>query len=282
MTSPVALVLADTVALLKEWGYPVTTRDGWETREARADIPFAPVAVVNHHTASWETSDRMLFVTGNGHVPGPLCHFTIYRDGTIVLGAAGYANHAGINNKAAVELLTLGLPLQMEYAPGADTAGYSGNRRTIGVEVKCPGAYNADQRKAAVALNAALVTVFGWSQTRPPVGAHKEITRRKPGDPGDDMASFRRDVVAFLAEKSGATPPPEPVPAPTPAIAYPTLRMGSIGKWVRALQLKLGGRADGVFGPLTRGRVKAAQKRLGLTVDGIAGPKTLKALGVTL
>ena len=72
------------------------------------------------------------------------------------------------------------------------------------------------------------------------------------------------------------------IPAPTaPAIAYPTLRMGSIGKWVRALQLKLGGRADGVYGPLTRGRVKAAQKRLGLTVDGIAGPKTLAKLGVT-
>ena len=61
---------------------------------------------------------------------------------------------------------------------------------------------------------------------------------------------------------------------------YPTLRIGSTGVWVKALQKKLNVTADGFFGLKTKAAVKAAQKANGLTVDGIAGPVTLKKLGV--
>ena len=50
--------------------------------------------------------------------------------------------------------------------------------------------------------------------------------------------------------------------------------------WVVPVQRKLGVRADGDYGPVTRGAVRAFQKRKGLIVDGIVGPQTLRALGI--
>ena len=64
--------------------------------------------------------------------------------------------------------------------------------------------------------------------------------------------------------------------------AYPILKLGSTGTWVKALQKKLGITADGIYGPQTKAAVKKAQKSHGLVVDGIAGPNTLKALGVSV
>jgi hypothetical protein len=49
---------------------------------------------------------------------------------------------------------------------------------------------------------------------------------------------------------------------------------------VRALQKKLGVKADGVYGPRTRAAVKRFQRANGLAVDGVAGPQTLAALGL--
>jgi hypothetical protein len=49
---------------------------------------------------------------------------------------------------------------------------------------------------------------------------------------------------------------------------------------VRALQKKLGVKADGVYGPRTRAAVKRFQRANDLDVDGIAGPQTLAALGL--
>jgi Transglycosylase-like domain/Putative peptidoglycan binding domain len=50
---------------------------------------------------------------------------------------------------------------------------------------------------------------------------------------------------------------------------------------VRALQKKLGVKADGVYGPRTRAAVKRFQRANGLDVDGVAGPQTLAALGLS-
>lgn len=60
----------------------------------------------------------------------------------------------------------------------------------------------------------------------------------------------------------------------------PTLRLGSKGAWVKALQKKLKVTADGFYGLKTMAAVKTAQKANGLKVDGIAGPVTLKKLGI--
>ena len=64
------------------------------------------------------------------------------------------------------------------------------------------------------------------------------------------------------------------------SVVTTTLRRGSTGDKVKALQKKLGIAADGIFGPKTEAAVKAYQKKMGLTVDGIAGPQTLGKLGL--
>lgn len=58
-----------------------------------------------------------------------------------------------------------------------------------------------------------------------------------------------------------------------------TLKKGSRGEEVKALQRKLNVAADGIFGDITEEAVRAFQKAHGLTADGIVGPKTWAALG---
>lgn len=71
------------------------------------------------------------------------------------------------------------------------------------------------------------------------------------------------------------------------AAAYPTLRQGSTGAAVTALQHLLTARgystaADGAYGSGTAAAVRAFQSAAGLSADGIAGPQTLGALVVTV
>ena len=60
-----------------------------------------------------------------------------------------------------------------------------------------------------------------------------------------------------------------------------TLKVGSKGEEVKALQSKLGLAADGDFGPGTEAKLKAWQTSNGLTADGVAGPATLAKLGIS-
>lgn len=59
-----------------------------------------------------------------------------------------------------------------------------------------------------------------------------------------------------------------------------TLKLGSVGPDVVALQRVLGVGADGIFGHATGDALRERQRRLGLAPDGIAGPRTLIALGL--
>lgn len=66
-----------------------------------------------------------------------------------------------------------------------------------------------------------------------------------------------------------------------PALGSRVMRPGNRGWDVAALQFLLQraghgpGRADGVYGPLTRGAVLRAQRAAGLAADGLAGPATI-------
>jgi hypothetical protein len=68
--------------------------------------------------------------------------------------------------------------------------------------------------------------------------------------------------------------------AGTTAAGVGTLKKGSSGEAVAAVQRKLGITADGSFGPLTTRAVRRFQRRNGLMVDGVVGPQTLAALGL--
>lgn len=59
-----------------------------------------------------------------------------------------------------------------------------------------------------------------------------------------------------------------------------TLKRGSKGDEVKALQKRLNLMVDGIFGLLTEEAVKEFQKAHGLIVDGIVGNNTWRALGV--
>jgi peptidoglycan hydrolase-like protein with peptidoglycan-binding domain len=69
-----------------------------------------------------------------------------------------------------------------------------------------------------------------------------------------------------------------------PGLGSRTMRLGSRGWDVAALQFLLQraghgpGRADGVFGPLTKGAVLRAQRAAGIGADGLAGPVTIGSL----
>jgi hypothetical protein len=69
-----------------------------------------------------------------------------------------------------------------------------------------------------------------------------------------------------------------------PGLGSRVMRYGDRGWDVAALQFLLQraghgpGRADGIFGPLTRAAVLRAQRAAGITADGLAGPVTIRAL----
>lgn len=60
-----------------------------------------------------------------------------------------------------------------------------------------------------------------------------------------------------------------------------TIKRGSRGEEVRALQRRLHLAEDGIFGALTEEAVKEFQRSYGLLADGIVGQQTWQALGVS-
>ncbi|MFF4866788.1 peptidoglycan-binding protein, partial [Streptomyces sp. NPDC001231] len=76
-------------------------------------------------------------------------------------------------------------------------------------------------------------------------------------------------------------------PAGTSQQSWPTVRTGSHGHAVVALQHLLAARGhavtpDGAFGPRTAAAVKTFQQSRSLEADGVVGPKTWNALITTL
>jgi murein DD-endopeptidase MepM/ murein hydrolase activator NlpD len=71
-----------------------------------------------------------------------------------------------------------------------------------------------------------------------------------------------------------------------PGLGSRVMRAGDRGWDVAALQFLLQraghgpGRADGLFGPLTRSAVLRAQEAAGIAVDGLAGPQTIRSLRI--
>ena len=65
-----------------------------------------------------------------------------------------------------------------------------------------------------------------------------------------------------------------------PKIVHSTVRKGSKGETVKAVQAALGVTADGDFGPGTEAAVMQWQRRNGLVPDGIVGKATLAAMGI--
>ena len=57
-----------------------------------------------------------------------------------------------------------------------------------------------------------------------------------------------------------------------------TVKKGSTGEAVKAVQSQFPAADDGIFGPITESEVKTFQTQANLTADGIVGPLTWRAL----
>ena len=89
-------------------------------------------------------------------------------------------------------------------------------------------------------------------------------------DRGDDVTPWDIGIKGGSAPIAGTTYVPPPA----------TLRQGSTGDDVKALQAALHIFIDGQFGPMTKAAVVQFQASNHLTADGICGPMTRAALGL--
>lgn len=90
--------------------------------------------------------------------------------------------------------------------------------------------------------------------------------------------------VKYTPPKNNSTKTPSKsttkTPEKTSTASSSVLKRGSKGEDVKALQKKLGIKADGIYGAQTEQAVKAYQKKNGLAVDGIVGSKTMAKMGI--
>lgn len=160
----------------------VVWEPGWG---GRGSSVFGPGGHTNHHDVSAPgTSARGTIVNGRPGLAGPLANFYIERDGTLVIVAAGRANHAGRGGYG----------------------GLRGNARVWGTEIANNGQgehYGSNQLYTIIVLNAVLHEVDGIPLHL--LHAHHEWTGRKidpagpprwrsPRDVKWDMDRFRADV----------------------------------------------------------------------------------------
>lgn len=166
---------------LRKWGLKVEEVEGWRHRGRPYD--FNPRAIIVHHTASSAGSgnfaSRGTVVNGRPDLPGPLCQVLLGRDGTVMLVAAGYANHAGYGGPK------MGVPANR------------GNSFTIGIEAENNGLgepWSKAQMNAYYRLCAALLVWMGRKDVNRVFG-HKEWAPGRKIDPaGINMDRFREQV----------------------------------------------------------------------------------------
>lgn len=197
------------VAALKKWHVPYVEYPGWRTRGRPGGLTDV-VGIVNHHTGGGSASASYLaFLFKEGRpaegIPGPLCNVATAANGTVYLGAAGRANHAGSGS-----ILTLVHVEDEDYAgytselkPGPD--GTNGNPRYYGNEWIYSGTKAPDPRQVRGALlyNAAMIDAHGWSGLS--AIAHREHSRRKNDPYGVKMYEFRTEVARILKAGPAAT-----------------------------------------------------------------------------
>ncbi len=257
-----AYKLAWMPPVLLHAGLKVAEVPGWQGH-GRAEMGDV-FGVMIHHTAGPAKGNMPslhTLVNGRSGLNGPLANLGLGRDGTWYVVAAGRANHAG-------EGLWQGIR-------------NTGNGRFIGIECENPGTkdhmpWPDVQTQALLQGVAALLKYLGLPASR--CIGHKEYAPSRKIDPLLKMDPFRAELALRLQQGVAPLPPipaSELAPVAGQAVARPTLRRGSHGPFVEALQMYLGVQPiDGSFGPATEAMVRVFQEDHGLVPDGIVGPRT--------
>ena len=178
--------LQDVLADLARQGVPVHFVSGWENRGSES---FSPTGVICHDTGgsanSTDAGEIGTLLNGSTTAPPPIAQLYLSRTTGVHLVASGRCNHA-LTGRAG--------PLK-----GV------GNSGLIGIEAAAnPGrAWPAQQYRWYVQLVAAICRRAGWNPDRN-VAAHREHQPGEKVDPvGIDMAVFRADVRAAIANPEG-------------------------------------------------------------------------------
>ena len=274
-------------ALLESWGWPVTLYSGWEDRSNSSRPIYEWSGITVHHTGGHTTATSYMVRPSDRPQLGVLCNAHITRGHKIVITAAGAASHAGYGDHGNYKKMAANkAPLSGNMSPGPDS-NFSANRYTFGIEVDGDG--RADEwddwmHGAVVALCAALHKASGWpSDHSPRLMAHKEFTRRKPGDPRMNVGTLRKEVQAFLKKPYG--PNQKPVPTTDYKLGDRILSKNGndYGSDVKQLIDALNKHGyklknDASFGPAVEAAVKDYQTKNKLSVDGKVGPETVTSL----
>ena len=282
-----AATIKAVAAQLAAWGWPSELWPGWSTRQNR-QTPLVWESVTVHHTGAGPVSTSYMVNPVDRADLVVLCNAHITKDHQIRFLAAGGASHAGMSDRATYARMRAGkAPLAGDMKPGADSATFSANRLSFGIEVDNAGTspeWDEWMLGATVALCAALHKVCGWpADPAPRAGTHKELTRRKPGDPIMDAGKLRTLVRAFLAAPYGP-------PGSKPWVLGDRLLskdgndegpdVAELAALLTAKGYDVGSPVD-VFGPAMDKAVRDVQVKAGFTgddVDGVVGPKTLAVL----
>jgi hypothetical protein len=184
-----------TVEILAAHGVSVTQIEGWEERHGSSEgIRLEPQGVVVHHTGSNSTSSALI-IDGRNDLPGPLANWFVDKSGQVFLIASGYSNNAGYGGKDAFAQI-VGGQVEHELDPAATDGDWSANSHAWSIEATGKGKWSKKAHASMIKLVTAIHKAEGWNHAR--VIGHKELTRRKPADPAEDMGKFRNDVLKTL------------------------------------------------------------------------------------
>lgn len=189
-----AYLPADYPTRMRRAGLTVEVDPRWRTNGRPGS--FGPVGDLEHHTGAsavgWskvreKTYALWLFFTGRKDLPAPLCQRTTARDGTVYLGAAGRANHAG---KAK--------------ARGSVAAG-DGNSLYVGNEWMVSGTEPIPKALYESAVTSAAVTLRMLGSSVRACAGHFETSITGKWDPAEngksiDMNEFRAKVQERMTE----------------------------------------------------------------------------------
>ena len=247
---------------VKAAGVKYKQASGWRSRGRGAMGSIA--SIMCHHTAgpaSGNTPSLNVVTHGRPGLSGPLAQLFLARDGTVILVAAGRANHAG----------------------RVSSNRYS-NSHSIGIEAEATGvsSWPAAQVDAYAKLCKALIDEFNLPVSR--VIGHKEaaVPRGRKIDPNFNMNGFRKKVGGAkggVSQEGGGGSTYKTVNKTAPLGLYDkdAKHHTRIRDWQRDALGYTGKNADGFFGPGTERDTKALQRQLGVKDDGIVGESTMSA-----
>ena len=247
---------------VKRAGVKYRAQSGWRNR-GRGTMGSIQ-SIMCHHTAgpaSGNTPSLNVVTYGRPGLSGPLAQLFLARDGTVILVAAGRANHAGRVSSN-------------RYA----------NSHSIGIEAEATGvsSWPAAQMDAYAKLCKALIDEFNLPVSRVIGHAEAAVPRGRKVDPNFSMNGFRKKVGGAkggVSQEGGGGSTYKTVNKTAPLGLYDKDAKDHtrIRDWQRDALGYTGKNADGFFGPGTERDTKALQRQLGVKADGLVGDDTMSA-----